>query len=383
MEQIKHSGIPVKKKLQLNNTAAQLSVNIANVQRLSAMKRLIILFILFLVVGLAGFAQNKEYQVTAIAFYNLENLFDTINDPNNKGDDEFTPAGEYHYTEKIYNEKLHNLAKVLSQLAIETTPDGPAIIGCAEVENDKVLQDLIVQPELKNRNYKYVHFDSPDARGIDVALLYNPKYFRVLGAKSLTVQLSGTGGKETTRDVLYVTGILSGDTIHVFVNHWPSRRGGEAESAPKRALAAGVAKGVIDSLMKLNPHSRIFLMGDLNDDPVNASVAKVIGAKGDIKSLSQTDMYNPFYKYYQEGIGTLAYEDKWNLFDQIMMSDEVVQQKKNHWSYYHAEVFNRDFLKVKTGQYKGYPHRSFSWNKWINGYSDHFPTIIYLVKKDE
>lgn len=343
------------------------------------MKRLAI--ILLLLISNVGFAQIKDYQVVSVAFYNLENLFDYIDDQNNKGDDEFTPDGQYNYTEKIYNQKLHNLSKVISQLAIETTPDGPAIIGVAEIENDKVLQDLVAQPELKSRNYRFVHFDSPDARGIDVGLLYNPKYFRVLGAKSLPVNLAGSGGKETTRDILFVTGILSGDTVSVFVNHWPSRRGGESASAPKRAIAAGVAKAVIDSLMKINPNYRVFLMGDLNDDPVSASVAKVLGAKCDISTLTQSDMYSPFCEFYKKGIGSLAYNDKWNLFDQIILSDGIIQEKQNHWTYYKAEVFNRDFLKTKNGQYKGYPHRSFSGSTWINGYSDHFPTIIYLRRE--
>lgn len=345
------------------------------------MHRRILIFFLGLLSAQASFAQKKKtYQVTAIAFYNFENLFDTIDDPK-KFDEEFTPNGSYHYTEEIYHQKLHNLATVLQQLGTEITPDGPALIGTAEIENDKVLEDLTNQPEIRNRGYKFVHFESPDSRGIDVALLYNPKYFQVLHAQALYTDISQFGEKGgKTRDVLYVRGILAGDTVNVFVNHWPSRRGGEAASAPLRAIAAGVSKKVIDSLMAANPATKAVVMGDLNDDPVDASVAKVLGAKGDRDKVRMTDLYNPWVNFYKQGIGTLGYNDSWNLFDQIMISGAFLKAGDEHWKYYKAEVFNKDFLKTKFGRYKGYPHRSFDYNNWINGYSDHFPTIIYLVR---
>lgn len=326
-------------------------------------------------------AQKKNYQVTAVAFYNFENLFDTNDDPNNRGDDEFLPNGPYHYTPDIYHQKLHNLATVLQRLGTDITPDGPAIIGTAEIENDQVLQDLTAQPEIKDRNYQFVHFDSPDSRGIDVAMLYNPKYFRVLAAEALKTDISQYGEKGgRTRDVLHVTGILSGDTVHVFVNHWPSRRGGEAASAPLRAIAAGVSKKVTDSLMKANPATKVIIMGDLNDDPTSPSVAKVLGATGNKEKVGQTGLFNPWVAFYNNGIGTLGYDDRWNLFDQIMISGQWLKEGDGHWKYYKAEVFNREFLRNNFGQYKGYPHRSFEGNNWANGYSDHFPTIIYMIK---
>ncbi|RYZ55729.1 MAG: endonuclease/exonuclease/phosphatase family protein [Sphingobacteriales bacterium] len=326
-------------------------------------------------------AQKKNYMVTAVAFYNFENLFDTEDDPKNWGDDEFLPTGPYRYTEEIYQQKLHNLATVLKQLGTEITPDGPAIIGTAEIENGRVLQDLTQQPLIKDRNYKYIHFDSRDSRGIDVAMLYSPKYFQVLEARGLNVDISESGEKGgRTRDILYVRGILAGDTVNVFVNHWPSRRGGEAASAPLRALAASVAKRVIDSLTMRNPDTRVILMGDLNDDPVDASVVKVLGAKGDKEDVRKNGLYNPFTSFYKNGIGTLGYDDRWNLFDQIIISGTFLKAGDDRWRYYKAEVFNREFLKNKFGQWKGYPHRSFDGNNWINGYSDHFPTLIYLVK---
>jgi len=325
-------------------------------------------------------AQKRSYEVTAVAFYNLENLFDPADDPK-KFDEEFTPGGAYHYTEEVYRQKLHNLATVIARLGTDITPDGPAIMGHAEVENAKVLEDLVAQPEIRDRHYRIVHFESPDARGIDVAMIYHPKYFTVLSAKALYTDISQFGEKGgKTRDVLYVTGLLNGDTTHVFVNHWPSRRGGEAASAPLRAIAARVSKRIIDSLMQLNPASKVILMGDLNDDPVNESVVKVLGAKGNRNKVNQSDLYNPWLTFYKQGIGTLGYNDAWNLFDQIIISGSYLNGDENGWRFYKAEVFNREFLKAKFGPFKGYPHRSYNGTTWINGYSDHFPTIIYLVK---
>jgi hypothetical protein len=348
----------------------------------SVIKRNLFFTAILSLCSLSSFAQKKSYHVSAVAFYNFENFFDADDDPKNPGDDEFTPGGPYHYTQTIFEQKAHNLATVIKQLGAEVTPDGPALIGTAEIENDHVLEVLVSQPEIKDRNYKFVHFESPDSRGIDVALLYNPKYFQVVSARALNVDISMSGEKGGhTRDVLYVIGTLAGDTVHVFVNHWPSRRGGEAASAPLRAIAAGVDKKMIDSIMSVNPASRVIVMGDLNDDPVSPSVAKVLGAKGDKEKVGQTGMYNPWVSYYKQGLGTLAYNDAWNLFDQIMVSGEWLKQPDEHWRYYKSEVFSRDFLKNKFGSGRGTPHRSFDINNvWDNGYSDHFPTILYFVK---
>jgi hypothetical protein len=323
---------------------------------------------------------TTRYQVAAVAFYNFENLFDTLDDPF-RFDNDFTPTGDYHYTTNLYKAKLHNLATVLEQLGTDITPDGPAIIGAAEVENDRVLQDLIAQPEISNRNYRFLHFESPDSRGVDVAMLYNPAYFTVLHAEALYTDISRYAEKGSrTRDVLHVIGILAGDTTHVFVNQWPSRRGGEAASAPLRAIAAGVSKRVIDSLMRHNPATRVLVMGDLNDDPTSPSVAKVLAAKGEKDKVENGELFNPWTAFLEKGIGSLAYNDSWNLFDQIMLSSGWLKPAGKHWRYYKAEVFNRDFLKEQFGQYKGYPHRAFDGTTWINGYSDHFPVLVYLIK---
>jgi endonuclease/exonuclease/phosphatase family metal-dependent hydrolase len=321
----------------------------------------------------------EEHSLTAIAFYNVENLYDPADDPYTS-DEEFTPSGANHYTEKIYRVKLHNIAFVLSQLAIDKNVEGPALIGLAEIENEKVLRDLVAEPELKNRNLKMVHFESPDHRGIDVALLYHPRYFKVIGSKALPVNITRNGKSEHTRDVLYVMGKLGDDTLHVFVNHWPSRREGEEASAWKRIAAAEVSKKIIDELTAKNKNVKCIVMGDLNDDPVDESVINTLNAEGNQQKVLPGGLFNPWMALYKKGIGSLAYQRKWNLFDQIIVSYGFINTGARKWKFYQAEVFNRDFLKNAFGRYKGYPYRSFSGNRWIKGYSDHFPTILYLTK---
>lgn len=347
------------------------------------MTRIRIVTLAFILLLSGSCSARKADNVRAIAFYNFENLFDTEDDPYNRGDDEFLPNGPLRYTKSIYQQKLHNLATVLKQLGTDVSPDGPAIIGAAEIENDRVLQDLVNQPEIKARNYKFIHFDSPDTRGIDVALLYNPKYFRPLSASALKDIGKHRRRLSRSRDVLYVRGILAGDTVHIFVNHWPSRRSGEAESASLRAIAAGISKKVIDSLMARNPRTKAIIMGDLNDDPTDYSVTKVLGARGDKNSVVMTGIFNPFFNLYKKGIGASGFGDSWNLFDQIMLTGAFVHPGNKGLQFDRAEVFNRDFLKMKFGRYRGYPHRSFSGNRWMNGYSDHFPTLVYLVKSGQ
>jgi Endonuclease/Exonuclease/phosphatase family len=324
-------------------------------------------------------AQNAGQKPTVVAFYNFENLYDTLNDP--KIDDEdFQPNGAYAYTGEIYRTKQQHLETVVSKFGIDANPDGFALLGTAEIENGTVLRDLCNQPWLKKRNIKFVQFDSPDRRGIDVALLYNPAYFKVLQARALPVIMQSDGtGKEFTRDVLWVTGKLNGEVVHVFVNHWPSRRGGEAASAPKRKLAAGVSKAVYDSLIKEDPNVKTIIMGDLNDDPINESITEVLGAEGKLKNVKGNKMFNPFMDFYKNGIGTLAYQDAWGLFDQIILSPSfVIKNRGGGVKFDHARVFNESFLIEKFGQYKGYPKRSFVGSTWNDGFSDHFPSMIYL-----
>ena len=339
------------------------------------------LFVFVIVCSHYSVAQGKKFKVAVVGFYNLENFFDTINDPK-INDEEFLPDGAYHNTGEVYLDKIRHLATVISQVGTEFTPDGLAMMGCAEVENEGVLRQLIHDSLLVNRHYSIVHYDSPDLRGIDVGLIYNPKYFTPKFSKPLFVKLPDDNGKpHFTRDVLYVYGLLNGEPVNVFVNHWPSRRGGEEASAPFRAMAAGVCKHAIDSITGLNPDAKIILMGDLNDDPDSPSVAVVLHAKGESKDVLQGDLFNPWMASYKNGIGTLAYNDSWNLFDQIIISSAFLNKDQKGFFFKEAKIFSKPWMIQQSGRYKGYPKRTYDFNKYIGGYSDHFPTYIELLKE--
>lgn len=329
--------------------------------------------------GLISFAQKEHRKVLAIGFYNVENFFDTANNPN-KQDDDFTPNGQYSYTYDVYTQKKHNIATVFAKMGTDVTPEGPAIIGIAEVENAEVLKDVAKEPEIKNRNYQVICHPTPDERGISTAMMYNPKYFKVINTHPVRVPLETLGQSRPTRDILYVCGILAGDTVHILVNHWPSKSGGEARSAPGRRLAAQIAKNVFDSITKKNPNSKVLAMGDLNDNPDCYGVINIMEAKATTDNIKSTDIYNPWINMYKKGLGTESFRGDWNLIDQIMITGAFVQNKNNKWGYYRSEIFNRDFLKNHTGKDKGLPHRSFNINRvWDNGYSDHFPVLMYFT----
>lgn len=323
---------------------------------------------------------QQQAKVGCVGFYNLENLFDIEDDPT-INDSEYTPAGSKLWTEELYQRKLTHLSSVIAQMGKEVTPDGLAILGVAEVENRRVLEDLVKQPEIAKQNYNIVHYDSPDLRGIDVGLLYQPKYFTVANSKALPVLLYNEDGSRIyTRDVLLVSGIFDGDTLHVLVNHWPSRRGGEAASRSLRETAAGVVKSAVDSLMNQNINAKIIIMGDLNDDPVSSSIKKVLKSKRDVAKIKEGDLYNPMEDFYKKGIGTLAYQDAWNLFDQLIISSGLVQPVGGY-QFYKAQIFNQPYMVQKEGQFKGYPLRTHAGDTYLDGYSDHFPVYLFLVKR--
>lgn len=340
-------------------------------------------FILFLSVCFflnRSFSQTI-YQVAVIGFYNLENFYDTLDNPL-VNDDDFTPGGLRNYNSAVYWKKVENLARVIAQMGTEFSPDGPAILGVAEIENDTVLNDLVRHKFIRHRNYQIVHYDSKDIRGVDVALLYNPKYFSVLASQKLFVPLpEGAKSSIFTRDVLFVKGLLLNEEVHIFVNHWPSRLGGEERSAPGRAAAAMVNKRFADSLLHLDLHARIVIMGDLNDDPVSSSITKVLKAKSKITEVREGELYNPWTAMYKKGIGTLAYRDAWGLFDQIILSSGWLNQDQDGFFYKEARIFNKEFLKEDLGKYKGYPMRTWDGMNFRGGYSDHFPTYVVLLRR--
>ena len=344
-----------------------------------------ILLVAFLFNSIISYSQKQNYKVAVVGFYNLENLFDTLDDPK-IDDEEFLPKGARNYNGKIYMNKLEKLASVIKRMGTDDEkipcPDGAAILGVAEVENIHVLEDLVNHPLIKSRNYKIVHYDSKDRRGIDVGFLYNPKYFTVEDSKALYVQLPfGSKDAYYTRDVLWIKGLFDGEPVQVYVNHWPSRVGGEERSAPGRAAAAMVCKKHIDSMAKIEPNTKVLVMGDLNDDPISPSLTKVLQSKAHIADVKEGGLFNPWVDMYKNGYGTLAYQDAWGLFDQIIVGYNWLNKKQDGFFYVKQHIFNREFLTENIGKYKGYPMRTWDGLTYRGGYSDHFPTYLVMLKR--
>jgi hypothetical protein len=362
---------------------------------------LILLLILFFSNAIAT-AQQKNYVIHTVAFYNFENLFDTINDPVTN-DEEWTPKGMQRWTSKKYHNKLENLARVLSEIGSSENSDAPTFIGGSEIENRGVLEDLIKQPKLINKDYGIIHFDSPDKRGIDVALLYQKKQFKPTSFFNIplyvyrndtkskeaakiesdektddVLQISTQNHRIYTRDQLLVTGFLDGEEINIIVNHWPSRSGGEKKTSPFREAAGALNRKIIDSLQRINPNAKVITLGDLNDGPYNRSVKIALGAKAKKKDVLPLGIYNPFEEMAKNGMGTIAFRDAWDIFDQIMVSESLLKLDKSSFSYWKAGIYNKPFLIQTSGQYKGYPLRHSSTEI---GFSDHFPVYIYLIKE--
>ncbi|RMA65843.1 hypothetical protein BXY75_0256 [Ulvibacter antarcticus] len=327
--------------------------------------------------------EKKNYKVNTIAFYNVENLFDYENDPITFDDDR-TPDGKDHWTSEIYNAKLKNMAKVIAEIGSDVTGTSPAIVGVCEIENRRVLEDLVNQEALLQKDYGIIQFDSPDRRGIDVGLLYQKKLFTPTAYKAhelLIYDDNDVSKRIYTRDQLLVSGMLDGEKIHIIVNHWPSRSGGEARSRPKRIKAAKLNKKLIDSLFSDDPYAKIITMGDLNDDPTSPSVKDILKTKSEREDLQIKELYNPMEEMYKKGLGTLAWRDGWNLFDQTIVSSELMKKDYSSYRFYKAGIYNKTYLANAQGQYKGYPYRSFGNGSFTGGYSDHFPVYLYLIKE--
>lgn len=327
-------------------------------------------------------AQNKEdqFKIVSIGFYNVENLFDTENDTL-INDEEFLPDGTKAWTMDKYLEKQSNLAYVISQIGIPDVKAGLSILGLAEIENRRVLEDLVQQKAIKDRNYQIVHYDSPDNRGVDVGLIYNPSHFKVLYSQPIKLDNSMEGGTRPTRDVLYVKGILESDTLHILVNHWPSKGGGSITDK-FRDNAARLNRSVMDSLYNEDSNAKIIVMGDLNADPTERCIKSYLRAAGTIKDAQKTKVFNPYEDIFRRGLGSNAYRDSWSLFDQLIVSEPLTQKQTDGYYFFKAFIFNKNFLIQPSGQYKGYPLRTFSGDTYQGGYSDHFPVYIYLIKPE-
>lgn len=343
-------------------------------------KRVIFTGVLLLAFAACCFAQ-KPYKVV---FYNLENFFDTINDPETH-DDEFTPEGPKKWTEAKYRKKLSNIERVLFDIAA-IDRNYPAVIGVSEVENRSVLEDIVSTPRMLPGNYRIVHYDSPDPRGVDVAFLYRPDVFKLEGSRAIRTEIPGLPNFRT-RDIVTMWGTIEQEPFYFMVAHWPSRLGGKDASAPRREAVGAQMRRIADSVLAENPATKIVAMGDFNDDPTDSSILEALGAKAKMKELEEGDFFNPYYAMLRAGMGTLAYGDAWNIFDNIVVTENLADGGQEGLkllrapdSKFYGNIFRQNYMIQKSGQYKGYPLRTFVGNAFQGGYSDHFPVFIYIGK---
>ena len=341
-------------------------------------------FILALLAFCLGFSklnaqEQQAYKVGLVGFYNLENLFDTIDDPL-KIDEEFLPQGLNQWNTEKYLAKLHNMAYAISTIGTDITPDGVAVLGVSEIENRTVMEDLVAQPELADRHYQIVHYDSPDRRGVDVGLIYNPKYFKLISSKSYRTVVPNEP-EFITRDQLLVSGLFDGEMMHFIVMHWPSRFGGEKRSLPGRVAAAELCRHIADSIMREDQNAKIIMMGDFNDYPDNKSITKYLRASGDMHDLRDGEFFNPMYELHKKGYGTNYYRDVPGVLDQTILTPGLLPTDYSTYQFKNAKVHNKEFLKQHGGRYNGYPFRTFAGGVWMGGYSDHFPVYVILLKK--
>lgn len=331
-----------------------------------------ILFKMFTILFCHGLIGSLKGQSLIIGFYNCENFYDTTNQMS-VTDEDFLPNSPKHYNTDAYNVKSNHLANVIYKLGRIDHGEGLALMGLVEIENKTVLNKLINEPFIKKYHYKIIHFDSKDQRGVDVALLYNPVHFTPYQYKPFSLSDKIHFNNYATRDILFVKGILGGSWVYILVNHWPSRRGGEYQSADKRKWASEFCKNIMDSVYLENPTAQFIVMGDFNDNPSN-------------KSVEDLKMNNPFLKLYRKGMGTLAYNDAWSLFDQILISKNWGQSlglnlPNNKLTNYKPVIYNNHNMIESAGRYQGYPKRTYDGNKWRGGYSDHFPVALIFTPK--
>jgi hypothetical protein len=340
-----------------------------------------VLFILLFTFGVS-YAQVNKYRIRTVAFYNVENLFDTIDDSAIL-DDDYTPEGKNNYTAANYYHKIENIAAVINRIGTDIAKSGPVIIGLAEIENLTVLEDLVKSDQIKNQQYQIIHYDSPDRRGIDVALIYKEALFNPIHHEKIELKIWDENGTRIfTRDLLWVSGIMDNEVIHFIINHWPSRRGGRSRSEPKRMKAAYMVRQIISKICQEYPEAKIIIMGDFNDDPINKSIKEGIMESLDSSKTNDDHFFNPMEKMFKKGLNTLAYRDGLNLFDQMILSKNLLRTQKpiGDLTFFKAGIYNPEMLTTQTGKYKGYPYRSFENNKYVGGYSDHYPVYICLIK---
>lgn len=339
-----------------------------------------LVFVPLFAMSLVLTAQEKRYELYSVGFYNLENLFDTIHDAG-KNDFEYLPDGVNKWGSMKYAGKLKNMATVLREMSTDILPMGLAAVGVSEVENSRVLCDLVSHEILADRGWDFVHIEGPDKRGVDCALLYNPKLFHPVASRLVPYTTVDNDTTYKTRGFLTVSGDIAGERVHIIVNHWPSRYA----KSPARERAGVLVKAVKDSLLAAEPQSKVIIMGDMNDDPDNKSMKNCLGAVREQKQVKKSgDLYNPWWNILRnKGVGTLKYRGKWNLFDQIVVSGNLLGKDRSTLKLYKPEIFSRSYMLQQEGKYKGSPKRTHAGGVWLNGYSDHLPVIIYLIKEQK
>lgn len=335
------------------------------------------LIIIILAVFCASQSAVSQDKLT-IMCYNVENLFDTHDDPNTN-DSEYLPGGQRGWNYQRYTTKLQNISKVIVA-AGEWEP--PVLVGLCEIENYNVLYELTTKTGLRNLNYKIIHFESPDARGVDVGLLYLPDKFKPINSRNIRTPLPNTNS--TTRDILYASGRLTnGDTLHVFVNHFPSRLGGELESEPRRTAVASYLRSAVDSIYAVAPSAKVVIIGDFNDMPDNKAIVATLGAKplpeGDTEPQQ---LYNLTYKFHLQNVGTYRYKDQWNMLDQIIVSGSLLDSNSRTRAIESTtRIFSPDWLLQDDRLFGKRPFRTYIGMRYNEGYSDHLPVLVDLVLK--
>ncbi|OYX28415.1 MAG: endonuclease [Flavobacteriales bacterium 32-35-8] len=313
---------------------------------------------------------SVRHDMQTMAFYNCENLFDVYDDKRTN-DNDYTLNSSRKWTHQRYENKLKKLSFAISNIGRKETGKHPALVGLAEVENDKVVKDLTNQANLEGCNYNYIHYNSLDERGIDVALIYDRTVFKVTHSETFLIDLvNDHGNLDFTRDILLVSGLLDGEKIHVVVNHWSSRREGEKETEHKRMASSHKVSEIIQFLRAEDADAKIVIMGDFNDEPFSESV---------ITLVETNQLHNPMRTIRSFSRGSTIHNRKWNLFDQIILSINFLKSTENQFEFFKADIFDDAFLKTFRGRYKGTPFRTYVGKKYTGGYSDHFP--VYAIFK--
>ncbi|WP_100613486.1 endonuclease/exonuclease/phosphatase family protein [Confluentibacter citreus] len=311
-----------------------------------------------------------RHDMQTMAFYNCENLFDVYDDIRTN-DNDYTLTSVKKWTYQRYENKLRKLSFAISNIGRKETGKHPALVGLAEIENAKVVKDLIAQPNLERCHYSYIHYNSLDERGIDVALIYDRTIFKVIHSETFSIDLVNDHGHlDFTRDILLVSGLLDGEKIHVIINHWSSRREGEKETEHKRMAFSNKVSEIIGLKRTEDANAKIVIMGDFNDEPFNTSIKNLVDAN---------QLYNPMGTLRSFSRGSTIHNRKWNLFDQIILSINFFKNSDNQFEFFKADIFDDDFLKTFRGHYKGSPFRTYIGKKYAGGYSDHFP--VYAILK--